>query len=475
MSERVSEPGTGSRAAVAPTAGYGALVALAAPIAGIQLAQVALTSVDLAMLGLLGVAAVAAGGLAILLYNQIRTMCVGMVTGIGNLVATAAGAAERRTGTGELDELARAEIRVLLRSALMVATLTAVLGAAALCGLALALPLLGQRPEIVSVAGSMMFALAGGLFPMVWLNVLRQFAVGLRRPGSLLAVTLVSIAVNAVCNAAFIYGWAGLPRLGVAGVGLSTTVVQFCTLAAFSSRIRCDPQLRAMVSLAAWRFDPAVVRRIVRHGTPICLTYGSEAAVTSIATLLMGAFGPVLLAASNVANQLAYLTYQCNIGISQGSSILLSRAIGQGEAGLAPLIARRALSLSWTLMAAVSLAYVLTPGALLWPFLHDETNPVVLTTASTLLLFAIAQQYSKGTQNILVGLLRGLGDTVSGLRATLVGYWAIGVPAMAVCAFAFGWGGWGVWTGLCLGFGATAILLLVRFRAAAASIGSPGA
>ncbi|TDD62750.1 MATE family efflux transporter [Kribbella antibiotica] len=446
------------------TDGYRTLIALAAPIAGIQLAQVALTSVDLAMLGLIGVSAVAGGGLAILLYNQIRTMCVGMVTGVGNLVATAAGAGERRAGTGETDDQARQEIRTLLRSALLVATLTAAAGAAVLCGLAAALPLLGQKPEIVSLARAMMFALAGGLFPMIWLNVLRQFAVGLRRPGSLLAVTLVSIAVNAVLNLVFIHGWLGMPALGVAGVGLSTTVVQFFTLTVFAMAVRRDAQLRPMVSLAAWRADPQVVRQIVRHGTPICFTYGSEAAITSIATVLMGLFGPVMLAASNVANQLAYIVYQVNIGLSQGSSILVSRAVAHEEEYRARAIARHAFTLSWTLMAVVSLAYLAIPQVLLSVFLSGGTDAAVLATASSLLLFAIAQQYSKGTQNILVGLLRGLGDTKSGLRSTLVGYWLVGVPAMVLCAYGFGWGGWGVWAGLCTGFAATAVLLGRRFR-----------
>ncbi len=451
---------------VRTTDGYRTLVALAAPIAGIQLAQVALTSVDLAMLGLLGVSAVAAGGLAILLYNQIRTMCVGMVTGVGNLVATAAGAGERRTGTGEPDEQARQEIRTLLRSALLVATLTAAVGAGVLCGLALALPLLGQRPEIVTLARAMMFTLAGGLFPMIWLNVLRQFAVGLRRPGSLLAVTLVSIAVNAVLNLVFIHGWLGMPELGVAGVGLSTTVVQFFTLAVFATTVRRDALLRPMVSLAAWRADPAVVRRIVRHGTPICFTYGSEAAITSIATVLMGLFGPVMLAASNLANQLAYIVYQVNIGLSQGSSILVSRAVARDEPYRARTIARQAFTVSWTFMAVVSLIYVVLPQVVLSPFLSSEADAAVLATASTLLFFAVAQQYSKGTQNILVGLLRGLGDTKSGLRSTLVGYWLVGVPAMVLCAYVFDLGGWGVWAGLCCGFAATAVLLGRRFREA---------
>lgn len=439
---------------------YRELLGLASPIAGVQLAQVALTSTDLVMLGVLGVAAVAAGGLAMLLYNQVRTMCVGMVTGIGNLIATEVGAAERRSPDGALDEEARARIRVLVRSALLVATATAAVGAAVLCGIALALPLLGQRPEIVTLARAMVFALAGGLFPMIWLNVLRQFAVGMRRPGSLLAVTLVSVAVNALGNAAFGYGWLGMPRLGVAGIGLSTSVVQVFTLVAFAWTIGRDPRLRGLVGGWSAPFvDPAVVRRIVRHGTPICLTYGSEAAITSIATLMMGTFGAGMLAASNVANQLAYIVYQCNIGLSQGSSILISRALGRGDDDAPRAIARRALVVSWTFMAVVSAVYLLVPRVVLVPFLGTDVDASVLATATALLAFAVLQQYGKGTQNICVGLLRGLGDTVSGLRLTLVGYWAIGVPVMVVCAYLLGWGGWGVWTGLCVGFGATAVLL----------------
>ncbi|MFW0788021.1 MATE family efflux transporter [Gordonia sp. CPCC 205333] len=443
--------------------GYRELTLLAGPIAGVQLAQVALTTVDLAMLGLLGVTAVAAGGLAILLYNQVRTMCVGMVTGVGNLVAAAAGRGEQRTGSTDLDVDAQQEIRSLLRSALLVATLTATAGATLLVGIALLLPLLGQRAEVVSLARAMLFALAGGLFPMVWLNVLRQFAVGLRRPGSLLTVTLVSIGVNAALNAAFIYGWFAIPRLGVAGVGLATSLVQVFTLAAFVSTLRHDRVLRSLVSLAAWRADPKVVRHIIRHGTPICLTYGSEAAITSIATLMMGGFGPAMLAASNVVNQLAYIVYQCNIGLSQGASILLSRALARGEKDAPPMIARRVVILSWTLMTAVSTFYLVAPALALWPFLGAHADAAVIAMASSLLIFAVAQQFCKGTQNIFVGLLRGLGDTKSGLRGTLIGYWGIGIPLMALCAYGFGWEGWGVWAGLCAGFGTTAVILGRKF------------
>ncbi len=449
-----------------PSAGlreYMPVITLSMPIAGIQLSQVALTTVDVAMMGLIGVTAIAAGGLAALLYNQLRTMSVGVITGVGNQIAAAAGRGEKRTGTGELDDQARTEIRDLVRSGFLVSTVTAVLAAAVLIGLSLLLPLFGQQHEVVTLARPMMIALAPGLLPMLWLNMLRQFAVGMRRPGSLLKVTLVSIAVNALLNAVFIYGWLGLPRLGLTGVGLSTTCVQVFTLVVFYFRVHRDPLLTELLTIDFRTVDRASVRRIVKMGTPIAFTYGNEAAITSVATLLMGAFGPAMLAASNVVNQLAYIVYQLNIGLSQGSSILVSRAVARGERAEAGHIARLVLTVSAAAMTVFGLIYAIVPRVVLAPFLRHDSAEVV-GTAMTLLWFAIAHQYLKGAQNVCVGLLRGLGNTTSGLRITLIGYWVVGIPAMLIGAYALHWRGYGVWLGLCLGFGATAVLMLRRFR-----------
>ncbi|MBC3869332.1 MATE family efflux transporter [Undibacterium oligocarboniphilum] len=444
---------------------YREIIALAAPIAGIQFAQVALTSTDLLMMGLIGVQAVAAGGLALLLYNQLRTMCVGMVTGLGNLIASAAGQGETRTSSADLDEPAREEIRDLLRAALLLATIVAFGAGTLLVGLGHLLPLLGQDAAVIALAKPIMLALAPGLLPMLWLNVLRQFAVGMRRAGSLLMVTLVSIAVNAFLNAVFIYGWFGLPQLGLAGIGLATTAVNMWTFLVYLRTVLRDQKLGALIALNGWCARRETVARIARMGTPITLTYGSEAAITSIAAVFMGTFGPVVLAASNIVNQLAYIVYQLNIGLSHGSSILVSRATGKGEMGKIGAIAARSFTISFAVMTLVAIAYVAVPGIVLRPFLGTDADPAVLAAAGGLLWFAIVHQYCKGAQNICVGLLRGLGNTKAGLTNTLIGYWLIGIPAMAVCGYWLGWKSYGIWFGLCLGFAVTSALLGWRFAA----------
>lgn len=441
------------------------LIALAAPIAGIQLAQVALTTTDLLMMGLISVQAIAAGGLAITLYNQIRTMCVGAVTAVSNLVAAAAGRGELHSGTGQLDDQVRTEIRAIVRSAFLVATIVGMLAGIVLSAMSFALMWFGQDAAVLALAQPMMIALAFGLTPMLWLNVLRQFAVGMRRPGSLLWVTIGSIAVNVVLDAAFIYGWMGLPVLGVTGIGVATSLVNLLTFVAFYLIVRRDEHLADLVSLRAWRADPGTVREILRLGLPISLTYGSEAGIFSVAALIMGSFGPAPLAAHNVVIQLTYIVFQITIGLSHGSSTLVSRVIGQGNPGEAHRIARTAYTLGAIVMAAVGIVYLAAPGLVLTPFLDPQEAATVLPIAQILLFIAVAQQVVDCAQNIGVGLLRGLGNTKSGFLITLVGYWAVGLPVLLGCAYPLGLHGPGVWLGLCAGLTVTALLLHRRFNA----------
>ena len=108
---------------------YREVLGISLPIAGVQLAGVALTTTDVLMLQSVGVLAIAGGGLAMQLYNQIRTMCVGMVTAGANLVAEAAAKMEKEKTSCQNCEAGAEQIRRAVRSSFAVATGTAILGA----------------------------------------------------------------------------------------------------------------------------------------------------------------------------------------------------------------------------------------------------------------------------------------------------------------------------------------------------------
>ncbi len=444
-----------------------ALIALAAPIAATQLAQVALTTTDTVMMGLLGTQALAAGGLALVLFNQLRTMGVGLVTAIGNQVAAANARRERDQHAGEDDEL-----RDIVRAGFLLATAAGVAAAALLIAAGYALSLLGQDATVVAAARPMLLALAPGLLPCLWFQVIRQYTVGMRRPKALVWITVASIVVNAVLNWVLIHGTGPVPRMGLPGVGLATTTVYLLTFAVLFTLTRGDPALAGGLSARAWRARPATVRRLTKLGVPIAATYGSEAGFFSVVALIMGTFGAAALAAHTAINQLVYIVFQVTIGLSHAASITVSRHVALGHREAAKRTARTALSLAAVVMAAVALVYLLIPQLILRPFLDPAEQPA-MAIAGTLLLIAAVLQFADTSQNIGVGLLRGLDDTRSGFTLTLVGYWAAGLPLVWLLAVPLGLHATGVWLGLTAGLTITATLLLTRFHRTVAHTAMP--
>ncbi|MGV9320141.1 MATE family efflux transporter [Streptomyces sp. NPDC003660] len=443
-----------------------ALGALAVPLVLTQLAQVALTTTDTVMMGLLGTTELAAGGLAIVIFNQIRTMGVGLVTSVGNQIAAAAARTEQAS-PGDADEGA-AKVRGILRASMMVATLAGVAGALVMILVGRALSLLGQEAEVVALARTMLYALAPGLLPCLWFQAIRQFTVGMRRPQALLRITLASIAVNAGLNWALIHGVSGLPRLGLTGVGIATSGVYALSFLALFVAARRDSELAPLLTLDITQADGATVKRLLGLGIPIAATYGSEAGFFSVTALMAGSFGPAALAAHTAVNQLVYIVFQVAVGLSHAASINVSRELALGNHDGARRIRNTALACAATVMAAVGLVYLTLPRLVLAPFLANGSAQA-MTTATQLLIVTAFLQFFDCAQNIGVGLLRGLDDTRSGFRITVIGYWAVGLPAAWLLAFALRLETVGIWLGLLTGLAATALLLLRRYDTALAA------
>ncbi|MFF3109121.1 MATE family efflux transporter [Kitasatospora sp. NPDC057904] len=441
-----------------------ALAALAVPLVLTQLAQVALTTTDTIMMGALGTEALAAGGLALVVFNQLRTMGVGLVTSVGNQVAAAAARAERSEGAaaeaGNGDE-----VRGLVRAAMAVATLTGIAGAILMVLIGQAATRLGQDADVAHRAQGMLAALAPGLVPCLWFQAIRQFTVGMRRPQALLRITIASVAVNAALNWAFIHGTWGLPKLGLTGIGVATSSVHLLSFLALYASARRDSRLAPLLTPDFWRADPGTVRRLLGLGAPIAATYGSEAGFFSVTALLAGSFGAAALAAHTAVNQLIYIVFQVAVGLSHAASINVSRELALGAYAAARRIKNTALACGAVVTTLVGIAYLTVPRLVLRPYFDPGTaaDQQGLHIATGLLAVVAVLQFFDCAQNIGVGLLRGLDDTRSGFRITLIGYWAVGLPAAWLLAYPLGGETRGLWLGLLIGLATTAVLLLRRY------------
>lgn len=431
--------------------------ALAAPLILTQLAQVALTTTDIVMMGMLGPGEIAAGGLALAIFNQLRTMGTGLVTGTGNLVAQANAAG----GSGETDA-----IRRLVRASFGLSTLAALVFALLMPLVEKPLVWLGQAPSVARQTALYLTVAAPGMLPCLWFQSLRQYTVGLRQPGPLLAITLASIVVNAGLDYALMVGRFGLPRLGLVGIACATSLVYLLSFAAFLAIVGKREALARHLSLALWRTDRASLARTWKMGLPIAATYGSEAAFFTVLTLVIGTLGVEALAAQTIVNQLVYIVFMISVGLSHASSISISHACAKRDYRGARRLGYTGLALGVGAMLLVALPYLVAPTVVLAPFFNGvaSLSAGVMRLATGLLAIAALLQVFDCGQNIGVGILRGLGDVRSTLRLSLIGYWAIGLPAAYALGIVLGFGIDGVWVGLTAGLAATAMLLLRAFE-----------
>ncbi len=431
-----------------------ALLALAFPLILTNFAYVALTTVDIVMLGRLGALEIAAAGLAIALFNQLRTTGTGLVTGVSNLVAEANARGDNQ------------RIRELLFAGFFWATVSGAAFCVALLSVGPLLVLLGQDPAVVEKAGDFLMILAPGMLPCLWFQNLRHFTTGLKRPGPLLAITIVSVGLTIALNYVLIYGELGLPAFGFTGVAIATVTVFLLSFLAFTVLVLRDSALRRYLEgpgLWVWRRE--AVTSVWRLGLPIAGTYASEAGFFSVLTLLVGTLGVEALAAQTVLNQIIYIVFMISAGISHAASIHISEAGGNADYGQARRLGL--LGLLWGVIATlvVAVPYLLTPESIVTLFISGEyasNADVIALTVSGLLIAAVMQVFDAG-QNIGNGILRGVGDTAGPFRISLIGYWLIGLPAAYLIGVTAGGGVQGVWIGQTIGLVATAVILLVAF------------
>jgi len=428
---------------------------LAAPMALTQLGQIAMTTTDLVLLGRISDEAVAAAGLAGTVYFVSFTFGMGLMAAVAPLAAQAFGA----------------ENPILVRRALRTGLWVALLISLPIMAFPLRgeqiLRALGQAQTTSHLAQDYLFGLAWGVMPALWFQAIRCFMGALNRPQPILWVTLAAIPANALLAYLLIFGELGLPRLGLFGAGIATTMVNFGTFLAglwFATQRKPFSDYHVLTRL--WRVDWTLMRQIVAIGAPISIAFLLEYGLFSSAGLLMGLMGTTALAAHQIALQITAVLFMVPYGISMAATIRVGHAVGRNDAAAVRRAGFAAMLLGVALSAVMTLAVTLGRVAVVRLFLGGaaERADTTIELAATLLAIGATLFVTDGLQGTAVGALRGLKDTRVPLLFAAISYWLIGFLAAYALAFYTPLGPLGVWIGLSVGTAIYAALLVLRFH-----------
>jgi MATE family multidrug resistance protein len=325
---------------------------------------------------------------------------------------------------------------------------------------------LGQEAALAQAAGDYIRALMWSLLPFLFYLVLRSFLAALERPGWALVIGLLAVPVNLAIAWPLMFGTLGMPRLGLVGAGIATTLSSTFMCLGLALVISFDRTLRRYHLFGRfWRADWARYRALWRIGLPIGLTLAFEVTIFNAAALLMGRIGANELAAHAIALQIASLSFMVPMGMGQAVTVRVGRAYGAQDPDGVTRAGWTAFALGTGFMAFAALLMVAAPRALVGFFLDlgDPANAPVIGFAISFLMLAALFQLVDGAQAVGAGMLRGLQDTRVPMIYAGIGYWGIGLPVGVALGFGTELRGIGIWIGLALGLAVVALLMLRRW------------
>ncbi len=306
-----------------------------------------------------------------------------------------------------------------------------------------------------------------GTLPVVAMATLSAFFAGRGRTLVVLVVNVAVTAVNAVLDYLWIFGHGGFERAGVAGAAAATIASQaFGALCFFALMVR-RPNREAYRTLADWRLEAGLFRRLVRLGVPAGLHYALEIFAFALFMFMVGRLGTAELAATGIAFNLNMIVFTPMLGLGFGVAALVSKALGAGDVAAAERATWSGFKMSFVYMGACGALYVLVPELLLAPYAAGsapgqfarigELSVVLLRFVAFYSIFDMANV-------IFAAALKGAGDTAFPLRASVVAS-SLGMllPTWVLC-FHLGYGLYAAWGAATFYVFLVGVAMLVRFR-----------
>ena len=252
-------------------------------------------------------------------------------------------------------------------------------------------------------------SMAGGVFLFGQMAAASYFT-GIGRTRIVFAVNVIGNLLNIAIDPFLIFGWCGLPRLGIAGAAGATVFAQAVQWAVLAGAVRRDLGRRRPCSRGAlW----GLVGRILRFGAPSGAYSALNLLSFAIFVFVTAGVGDVALAASNASFTVNYLLIAPMEGFALGAATLVGQAQGRGDSAAAAAAGRRTLLLALGFVAALSLGAVVFHRPILSLFAPSDPAAAAEFHALGFTLFVLmaAWQLFDAADVVLSGALKGAGDT----------------------------------------------------------------
>lgn len=384
-----------------------------------NLINTGVNAADVFMLGKAGQVALSAASLGGQVYFILSLIFFGLTSGASVLTSQYWG----KRDIGTIEQILSFTMKISL---IVAAVFTAVVMAVPHT----VMSLFSSEPEVIDAGAGYLRIIAcsymASSITCVYLNIMRS----IERVVIATVTYLISLIVNVILNALLIFGLCGFPALGVNGAALATMIARFTELAIV---IFYAVKFNDVVHVKFVKADKLLKKDFINFSMPVVLNEMMWGLGVSTLAAIIGHMGSAVTAANSVAQVVRQLAMVVLFGLANAAAVMIGKAIGAGNAGLAERHGSRFMKLSLVLGVISSvLILVISPFIRSVMALEGESDVYLKQMLYVMSYFVLAQAVSTLT---IVGIFRSGGDTKIGLIMDVGALWFCALPLGALAAF----------------------------------------
>ncbi len=258
-------------------------------------------------------------------------------------------------------------------------------------------------------------------------NMLSGVLRGLGDSMSALGFLLLAAALNVVLDLVFVAGF----KMGVPGVALATVIAQSI------SAVFCFIKLMRMgdifdLNWSTLRFDKTISGRIIQIGVPSGVTQAIMAGSMMVVQSLTNSMGEMVIAANVIIMRVDGFAMMPNFSFGQAMSVYTGQNVGAGKWDRVHDGVKQGSIIGLVFAAAIT-AVLLFLNKYLFAIFTSTT--ALIDLAGRMMRIMAVGYIAVSVTQVLGGVLRGAGDTVTPMWISIISTVLLRVPVAYVLAF----------------------------------------
>ncbi len=375
-----------------------------------NIAQQLYNTADTVIVGIyVGDNALSAVGSAGPILNLLLALFVGIATGAGIVVSQSFGARDRKTLSSSIGNCitlsAIATVIIMIVGPLISTPM---------------LKMLGTPDSIIAWCAQYLNIYFFGIVGFFYYNMLSGVLRGLGDSVSALLFLIVAALLNVGLDLLFVAGFG----MGVAGVALATIVAQAI------SAVLCFMKLRSMgdifdLNWKTLKLDGAMAMRILRIGIPSGVTQAIMATAGMIVLNLTNAMGEMVIACSVIIMRVDGFAMMPNMTFGQTMSVFTGQNVGAKRYDRVHQGVKQGSIIALAFSAVITLTLLLF-GRYLFDIFTD--TPELVELSNRMIRVMAVGYLAVAVTQVLGGVMRGAGDTVTPMWISIISTILIRVP-----------------------------------------------